>query len=314
MKKNYFFSFLAFCTTLLAEAQPTLTSSEITNYAATIYSVPEVAGTIITDAGPNQTWDYSALIPSTEFSPAYYISTIPVNSAPFYTSFPNTNYCQKASITVNEVLYESYGYANLSPAGIETFGSSDPLEITTEYTDTPFTPLPLVFGQMYSDTFQSTTDVSPSTTESTYDAYGTLITYFGTYSNVIRLKQLRETYTGYSFIKVNPYSPLMSITVDNTTGDVIGVNVYDTSGLATNQTVANPAVMLYPNPTKSVLNLQLPNNTAIDKITITDLTGKMAQEQSQNTEFINVENLANGIYILQATSGTNSFESKFIKQ
>lgn len=314
MKKNYFLSFLAFCTALFSLAQPTLTSSDITNYAVTVYSVSEFSGAIITDAGPNQTWDYSALLPSTEFSPEYYITTIPVNSAPFYTSFPNTTFCQKVSITVSEVLYESYSYTNVSPTGLESLGASDLNEITTQYTDTPFTPLPLVFGLNYSDTYQSIGAAIPTTTDNTYDAYGTLITYYGTFQNVIRLKQVRANSTTYSFLKVNPYCPLLSISVDNANGDVNSANVYDNSGLATNQTVANGTVVLYPNPTKNNLNLHLPNNIAIDKITIADLAGKTVKEQSQNTNNINVENLAHGIYLLEAFSGDQKFETKFIKQ
>ena len=71
---------------------------------------------------------------------------------------------------------------------------------------------------------------------------------------------------------------------------------------------------LYPNPTKSILNLQNPTNITIDKIMVTDLTGKIILEQTQNTNQINVEKLATGIYILQAFSGEEKFTSKFLKE
>ncbi len=71
---------------------------------------------------------------------------------------------------------------------------------------------------------------------------------------------------------------------------------------------------LYPNPTKSILNLQNPTNITIDKIMVTDLTGKIILEQTQNTNQVNVEKLSTGIYILQAFSGEEKFTSKFLKE
>jgi len=73
-------------------------------------------------------------------------------------------------------------------------------------------------------------------------------------------------------------------------------------------------ISIFPNPSTDILTLKLPNNTTIDKITITDLTGKIVKDQTQNTNIVNVENLANGLYILEVFSGDQKFETKFIKQ
>ena len=84
-------------------------------------------------------------------------------------------------------------------------------------------------------------------------------------------------------------------------------------GLATSGFVKNN-INTYPNPACTLLNLQVANNTSINKIIITDLTGKIVKEQTQNTTTINVENLAQGMYILEAYSGEQKMVSKFVKE
>ena len=71
---------------------------------------------------------------------------------------------------------------------------------------------------------------------------------------------------------------------------------------------------VYPNPTNSKINIQLPNGSIIDNIMISDITGKKVLEQNQNTTLINVENLAKGLYIIEAYSSNKKFQSKFIKE
>jgi hypothetical protein len=50
----------------------------------------------------------------------------------------------------------------------------------------------------------------------------------------------------------------------------------------------------------------------LDKITITDLTGKTVIEQTQNTNQVSVEKLATGVYILNGYSEGGTFQEKFI--
>lgn len=74
------------------------------------------------------------------------------------------------------------------------------------------------------------------------------------------------------------------------------------------------ALTLYPNPTNGLLQLQTPNNTSFNKIIITDSTGKIVLEQTQNTTQVNVEKLASGLYIIKAFSGEEVFVNKFVKE
>ncbi|WP_264519631.1 FISUMP domain-containing protein [Flavobacterium sp. N1994] len=80
-----------------------------------------------------------------------------------------------------------------------------------------------------------------------------------------------------------------------------------------NQTT-NLEIKVFPNPAFSILTLQNPNNTNFDKIIITDITGKTVVSQMQYSNQVNVELLTSGTYIIEAFSGNQKFQSKFIKQ
>ncbi len=71
---------------------------------------------------------------------------------------------------------------------------------------------------------------------------------------------------------------------------------------------------VFPNPTTSIVTIQNPNNFIINKIIIIDLAGKTILQQERNATQINVEQLASGMYILQAYSGEEKYTTKFIKK
>ena len=78
--------------------------------------------------------------------------------------------------------------------------------------------------------------------------------------------------------------------------------------------IEDNSITFYPNPTQDLLFIKTASNTSIDKITVTDLTGKKVIEQKQNTAQVNVQNLAKGIYILEVFVGQNKQTRKFIKE
>lgn len=78
----------------------------------------------------------------------------------------------------------------------------------------------------------------------------------------------------------------------------------------------NPAqISLYPNPAKSEINLSFTTDDFIaDKIIITDILGKTVLEQTGKSNTINTSTLASGMYLLEALSGRDKYQSKFIKE
>ena len=77
--------------------------------------------------------------------------------------------------------------------------------------------------------------------------------------------------------------------------------------------LANASITVHPNPTKDFLYIQNPSNTEINKITVTDLTGKIILQNLQNTTQVDVQKLSQGMYFLQVLSGKEKFQTKFIK-
>lgn len=69
---------------------------------------------------------------------------------------------------------------------------------------------------------------------------------------------------------------------------------------------------IYPNPVSNILTIQC--KESLDKVLITDFTGRNVLEQTQNTTQINVSNLPAGMYLLQAWYKGQVFHSKFLKE
>jgi len=84
--------------------------------------------------------------------------------------------------------------------------------------------------------------------------------------------------------------------------------------LATSSHELTNPVTVFPNPTKDILTLQFSGATIINKIFITDLTGKTVLQQMLTSNQVNVQNLAKGMYILQAYSGKEKYTTKFAKE
>lgn len=69
--------------------------------------------------------------------------------------------------------------------------------------------------------------------------------------------------------------------------------------------------VLYPNPATSILQFQA--NYTLDNIIVSSIDGKKIIEISDSNQ-IDVENLANGIYLIQGKLGEHSFTERFIKK
>lgn len=72
-------------------------------------------------------------------------------------------------------------------------------------------------------------------------------------------------------------------------------------------------ISIYPNPAQSFLTLYSDGNGFVK---ITDLAGKTVLEKAVNSteQFILIEHLSKGVYILQYTNNKNSFTQKFVKE
>jgi len=69
---------------------------------------------------------------------------------------------------------------------------------------------------------------------------------------------------------------------------------------------------MYPNP--AVNEIHFSTNTELSSVVVYDMSGKVVLQKTNNTNAINVSELAIGLYFIKATSGTTVFTSKFIKK
>ena len=73
-------------------------------------------------------------------------------------------------------------------------------------------------------------------------------------------------------------------------------------------------IKIYPNPTKEILFIE--NNTliSIDKITLTDITGKIVLEVKENFSKIDMGDFESGVYILNISSENRIYNYKIVKK
>ena len=261
------------------------------------------------NAGANQVWDFSGLTLNQDNAP---INTVAVATAFSASSFPASNYCYKATFNNANYVDTVYEFYSLSSVSFERMGNSSSGDNTiNKRTDTEILfQFPYTYNTTINDTYQHDTDTNPISVTSVYDAYGTLITPFGTYTNVIRKKNTEGTFVSYNWFHTNPYFPIMG--GDFTDNGSLQV-LKNTTGLGVNPIESKKAMAIFPNPTHKELNIQLPAQQILDRVAITDVTGKIVLKQDQNLNQINVSHLANGLYFIEVHSGMEKLVTKFIK-
>jgi len=72
-------------------------------------------------------------------------------------------------------------------------------------------------------------------------------------------------------------------------------------------------VNIYPNPASSVINLQVPSNIEINKVSLYDVLGKNTGATLVNGQ-INIADLARGVYLLSINTSAGTLTKKIVKQ
>lgn len=306
MKKKYFISFVILFSSLCIIAQPQLNSTDFpVVYSSSIYSADISGLTSIGNAGPNQSWDFSG-VPLT-FDGT--ISVIPANSTPYFANFPSANYCWRS--TSNGNTFTEYEYHTLTSTNFVTIGSASANGLSILSNPNTIFTFPFVFNTTINDVYQYQLG-SPITSVSTYDAYGTLSTPFGTFTNVIRKKTIEsnDAYTYYVWFTTNPRAVIMDGAISASDAYLY---VYDNMPLAASDLQEQNLVDIYPNPASNVLNLIVNNSITIEKIAIIDFTGKIIKT-FEAIEQIDISNLTSGLYFIQAYYENKVITKKFVKE
>ena len=82
--------------------------------------------------------------------------------------------------------------------------------------------------------------------------------------------------------------------------------------LSTNS-VEKDILLVYPNPTTSILNIKTTTEVTFDKFLITDFSGKLVLEQKLQNSKIDIQKLKSGVYFLHLKAGDLIHRIKFVK-
>lgn len=184
---------------------------------------------------------------------------------------------------------------------------------------------PFTIGDNYVDDFSGTLDAGGAildrigTISVTAVGYGTLITPFGTHAEVLKVKAIEnyeDFYAGTSMYTVNTvtrrwYCP-------NYHSELAGHNIVSLSSTETalfmvfdsSTSIQEPIVQLedlisfYPNPATDFINVVNKQNYTINRLYITDISGKNIMDCSLNADqsSINISQLAAGNYIIHVVT------------
>ena len=81
-----------------------------------------------------------------------------------------------------------------------------------------------------------------------------------------------------------------------------------------NESVSNNSLVLYPNPTSSILNIDT-KGERIESVRIFNVSGQlMESELNNNNNSIDVSNYQSGLYIIQVETQNGTALSRFIKK
>lgn len=77
---------------------------------------------------------------------------------------------------------------------------------------------------------------------------------------------------------------------------------------------ANNSFVVYPNPTKDFIEIKKPDNLLIDKFIVIDVYGKVVIDKKISGDKLNIQQLPNGVYLLQINCQNRKFNCKFVKE
>lgn len=159
------------------------------------------------------------------------------------------------------------------------------------------------------------------------DAAGTLTTPFGTFNNVLRIKDftyqidstnydiafipdtvsIHDTTITYYFVHANSHCILMAVAVNPFTSQVIEASYYDPIVLVGESENTSIPVTMYPNPAREEFYLNhIRNNSTIQ---IFDITGKLIKDQflggMESSIKMNTTEMPAGFYFFKMSNATS---------
>ena len=85
------------------------------------------------------------------------------------------------------------------------------------------------------------------------------------------------------------------------------------SGLNESNALLNAQLSVYPNPATDVLNVSLTNGTAIENVSVYNVSGMLVNNIKLNGTQIDISQLNNGVYMVEVKTANGNYQTKFVK-
>lgn len=326
MKARYTSLFIAMGCFGIAQAQ-TLNNSNSVPLVGNSYT--QFSGAYLSpgNAGANQTWDLSSLVQESSTTSEY----VTPASTGFGSAFPNTNIASSVPDA------ELYGFYNAASDGLYFAGTrigGGFFDLTYTNTDRQLA-LPCSFNTSWTDqwsaavNFFGATGTRSGTTTGLADGFGTLITPFGTFTNVLRVKlnqnfndnlgalgTINYTQEIYLYYKPGVRIPLASLstTVTTAAGQPSETETSSTwldastVGIGENATHAI-GMELFPNPANDRVNITFGAPSGDLQVQLIDGNGRVVlheqllqQPMGINQVDLPLGSITAGVYLLRITA------------
>jgi hypothetical protein len=250
-------------------------------------------------AGAAQVWDYS---------------TIPYNASTYYfksVDYAGLTQAMKDSFPTGNVANEFYMGANLVATQVFKLDAAAFVYLGLNTTVFAVPDTQLVFPFNYQETHAGFT----------YDAYGTLKTPFGTFNDVVRLRETVANNYKYDYWQFGPnYKLLLEYKVDTATQVVSGQAFYNTEAVTAVNEISkvNDAFAVFPNPAKDQLYFTSLWD-GIATLEVSDLLGRVLSKkqiniQKNNQVSIDVAGLQQGVYTMNVFENGTKHSRTFLIQ
>jgi hypothetical protein len=305
-------------------AQPVLNASDIrsTNYGYKFMQGVSTVSNIkqVELSGANVKWDFSTVKIDVEREGGPFFIK-PVATAPFSSKYPKANFFFKDSNADNTD--NQYKYYNLTNDKLENMGDSDDKEFNVYSNPKTEFVFPFLFNNVLTDTYNEGSGKIDLSIK--YDAYGTIITKYGTYKDVLRFKEIlieEDNFRTiiYRWIKLNPYQEIMAASVNDEELDFPFFTIYEPLSTLTIKQNLNPTQFsTSPNPASQ--NFVIKNQDFATRemfVSVYDILGNQIIKSNRidsNSKNINISNFSNGLYFIKITDDKNAilYSDKIIK-
>lgn len=283
------------------------------------FEYDSVSVVIPKSVGSGQTWNFNTLTPTTFSQFGTYTTAISTASP---SSYPSCNLAFARGASGSADYYKS------STNKMEILGFADVSNFDQVVFSSPgvWYNWPISFGSIYSGTFTATetysaTLISAWTGTNSYSASGTgtvILPGGNIHTNCLQFKRVIDiNITGanasqmhmvtYEYFSSTKKLPILRVEYNTITkGSVISKSCWITAdktalNVGVNElSVTKNDLLVYPNPTKDLINIQLPNNSVAQTLEVLDINGRVVASV-KNANSVSLSGLTKGVYYVRVS-------------